>query len=36
VFLKLKEKYQGINPFKFIIYSERIGHETPQLPEVRQ
>ena len=36
VFLKLKEKYQELNPFKFIIYSERIGHETAQLPEVRQ
>ena len=31
VFLKLKEKYQELDPFKFVIYSERIGHETPQL-----
>jgi len=31
VFLKLKEKYQFINPFKFIIYSEMAGDETPQL-----
>ena len=30
-FLKLREKYQEFNPFKFIIYSEVIGHETPQL-----
>jgi len=30
-FLKLIEKYQGFNPFKFIIYSEMIGHVTPQL-----
>lgn len=30
-FLRLKEKYQEFNPFKFIIYSEQIGHETPQL-----
>jgi len=30
-FLKLKEKYQFINPFKFIIYSEMAGDETPQL-----
>jgi hypothetical protein len=30
-FLKLKEKYQEFNPFKFIIYSELIGSETPQL-----
>jgi glyoxylase-like metal-dependent hydrolase (beta-lactamase superfamily II) len=31
VFLKLKEKNQDFNPFKFIIYSESIHHETPQL-----
>ena len=31
VFLKLKEKYQEYDPFRFIIYSEQIGHETPQL-----
>lgn len=30
-FLKLKEKYQEFNPFKFIIYSQSIKHETPQL-----
>lgn len=30
-FLKLKEKYQEFNPFKFIIYSQAIHHETPQL-----
>lgn len=35
VFLKLKEKYQELNPFKFVIYSERIGHETPQLEASR-
>jgi Zn-dependent hydrolases, including glyoxylases len=29
--LKLKEKYQEFNPFKFILYSELIGNETPQL-----
>lgn len=29
--LKLKEKYQLINPFKFIIYSETAGQGTPQL-----
>jgi hypothetical protein len=29
-FLKLKEKYQEFNPFKFIIYSQSV-HETPQL-----
>jgi glyoxylase-like metal-dependent hydrolase (beta-lactamase superfamily II) len=32
-FLKLKEKYQEFNPFKFIIYSESIRHETPQLQQ---
>ena len=31
VFLKLKEKYQFANPFKFFIYSEMAGDETPQL-----
>ena len=30
-FLKLKEKYQYINPFKTLIYSEMSGHSTPQL-----
>ena len=30
-FMKLKEKYQEFNPFKFIIYSELIRNETPQL-----
>ena len=28
---KLIEKYQLINPFKYIIYSDRIGRETPPL-----
>jgi len=26
-YLKLTEKYQDINPFKFIIYSSRAGDE---------
>ena len=30
-FLKLKEKYQFANPFKFFIYSELAENETPQL-----
>ena len=30
-FLKQKEKYQELNPFKVIIYSEAIQHGTPQL-----
>ncbi len=32
-FLKLKEKFQELNPFKFIIYSQSIRHETPQLQQ---
>ncbi len=35
-FLKLKEKYQEFNPFKFIIYSEIIRNETPQLESSRR
>jgi glyoxylase-like metal-dependent hydrolase (beta-lactamase superfamily II) len=30
-YLKLMEKYQEINPFKFIIYSTRIGNQIPQM-----
>lgn len=30
-YVKLKEKYQFVNPFKLIIYSEQSGHETSQL-----
>jgi glyoxylase-like metal-dependent hydrolase (beta-lactamase superfamily II) len=30
-YLKLMEKYQEFDPFKFILYSGRIGHETPQM-----
>ena len=30
-FLKLKEKYQELNPFKVIVYSEAIQHGTLQL-----
>jgi glyoxylase-like metal-dependent hydrolase (beta-lactamase superfamily II) len=33
VYLKLMEKYQNTDPFKFIIYSGRIGEQTPQLIE---
>jgi len=33
VYLKLMEKYQNTDPFKFIIYSGRIGEQTPQLSE---
>lgn len=31
VFLKLKERYQEMSPFKFIIYSGLIDHETAQV-----
>jgi alkyl sulfatase BDS1-like metallo-beta-lactamase superfamily hydrolase len=31
VYLKLMEKHQNTDPFKFIIYSSRIGEQTPQI-----
>jgi glyoxylase-like metal-dependent hydrolase (beta-lactamase superfamily II) len=31
VYLKLMEKYQNTDPFKFIIYSSRINEQTPQI-----
>jgi glyoxylase-like metal-dependent hydrolase (beta-lactamase superfamily II) len=31
VYLKLMEKYQNTDPFKFIIYSSRIREQTPQI-----
>ena len=31
VYLKLMEKHQNTDPFKFIIYSSRIGEKTPQI-----
>jgi hypothetical protein len=30
-YLKLMEKYQEFNPFKFIIYSGKIGAQVPQM-----
>ena len=30
-YLKLMEKNQNTDPFKFIIYSEKIGEQTPQI-----
>jgi hypothetical protein len=33
-YLKLMEKYQEFNPFKFIIYSGRGGLDLPQLAPV--
>ena len=32
VYLKLMEKHQNTDPFKFIIYSSQIGEQTPQMP----
>jgi len=31
VYLKLMEKHQNTDPFKFIIYSAQIGEKTPQI-----
>ena len=31
VYLKLMEKYQEFNPFKFIVYGAQIGQATPQM-----
>ena len=31
VYLKLMEKHQNTDPFKFIIYSAKIGEQTPQI-----
>jgi hypothetical protein len=31
VYLKLMEKYQNLDPFKFILYSAKIGEQTPQM-----
>jgi hypothetical protein len=31
VYLKLIEKSQNTDPFKFIIYSAKIGEQTPQI-----
>src|SRR5215470_15434247 len=35
-YLKLMEKYQEFNPFKFIIYSGQIGVQVPQLESKQQ
>jgi glyoxylase-like metal-dependent hydrolase (beta-lactamase superfamily II) len=32
VYLKLMDKYQNTDPFKFIIYSAKIGEQTPAMP----
>ena len=32
VYLKLMEEHQNTDPFKFIIYSGKIGEQTPQMP----
>jgi hypothetical protein len=31
VYLKLMEKNQNTDPFKFILYSGKIGEQTPQM-----
>jgi hypothetical protein len=31
VYLKLMEKYQNTNPFKYILYSAKIGEQTPAM-----
>jgi glyoxylase-like metal-dependent hydrolase (beta-lactamase superfamily II) len=33
VYLKLMEKYQNTDPFKFILYSAKIGEQTPQMAQ---
>jgi len=35
VYLKLMEKRQNTDPFKFIIYSSRIGEQTPQIADAK-
>lgn len=35
VYLKLMEKHQNTDPFKFIIYSGKIGEQTPQMTAVK-
>ena len=35
VYLKLMEKHQNTDPFKFIIYSGKIGEQTPQMNVTR-
>jgi glyoxylase-like metal-dependent hydrolase (beta-lactamase superfamily II) len=35
-YLKLMEKYQEFDPFKFIIYSGKIGDQTPQMESKEQ
>jgi glyoxylase-like metal-dependent hydrolase (beta-lactamase superfamily II) len=32
IYLKLMEKYQNTDPFKFILYSAKINESTPQMP----
>jgi len=35
VYLKLMEKHQNTDPFKYIIYSGKIGEQTPQMAETK-
>lgn len=34
IYLKLMEKHQNTDPFKFILYSAKIAEQTPQMPHV--
>jgi len=36
VYLKLMEKYQNTDPFKYILYSAKIGEQTPAMTAVRR
>jgi hypothetical protein len=36
VYLKLMEKYQNTDPFKFILYSAAIGEQTPAMAQTRE
>jgi hypothetical protein len=31
IYLKLMEKYQNTDPFKYILYSAKIGEQTPAM-----
>ena len=35
VYLKLMEKYQNTDPFKYILYSAKIGEQTPEMTAVK-
>ena len=35
VYLKLMEKYQNTDPFKYILYSAKIGEQTPPMVAIK-